>query len=375
MRYTLLGTRSGIRVSRVSLGAMRFGTETDTAVRTIRAAIDGGVNYIDTSPHYCDDRSESILGEALQDGYRERVYLSSKCSLPRSAKLADYKAARVRRVIDQSLRRLKTDYLDFFQFWLVYSYENYQAMCRKGYHLTAIREAMRDGVVRRTGITGHPPVGDFPRMFANEVFEVCTLSYNYLQPQMRPDIGRLHAMGVGVIVMNPAGGGTLAENSPVLTRLLPGKPVPAVELAYRYVLGTPGVATIIAGMDTAAHADQDCRIADLPPLDGAQRRRIDGRVKDLRRQFDRICTWCNYCKGCPQNIRIPYIFGQYIHLKVLGLRKRARTNYRQYLRGEGWNTGGSPLACTACGACEKKCPNRIPIIRQLKEAHRALAGR
>ncbi|MFH1708152.1 MAG: aldo/keto reductase [Planctomycetota bacterium] len=186
MRYTLWGTRSGIRVSRVALGAMRFGTDTDKAVRTIRAAIDGGVNYIDTSPHYCDDKSESILGEALQDGYR---------------------------------------------------------------------------------------------------------------------------------------------------------------------------------------------VADLPPLDAGRRRRIDGRVKGLRRQFDRICTWCEYCKGCPQNIRIPYIFGQYIHLKVLGLRKRARTSYRQYLKGEGWNTGGSPLACTACGACEKKCPNRIPIIRQLKDAHRALTGR
>lgn len=372
MKYVDFGKRSGLKVSRVSLGAMRFGTDRDKAIKTIRTAIDNGVNYIDTSPNYYGGESEEILGEALQDGYREKVYLSSKWSLPRNADPSDYTADKVRKIIDRSLKRMQTDYLDYFQLWLVWSFDNYKAMTKRGYHLTAIKKAMKEGIVKRTGITGHPPVGDFPKMFENEIFEICTISYNYLNASMLPDIKALKKMGVGVIVMNPAGGGMLADNSKVLKNLLPDEEYKPIELAYRYVLGTPGVSTIIAGMDTAAHAKQDCAIADMKPLTAPQRKQIDKGIVGLKKDINKICTWCDYCKGCPKDIMISYVFGLYNYYKILGMKKYARAGYKEYLDKSGWRKGGAPSECVACGICESKCPNGIPIIQQLQDAHKAM---
>ncbi len=377
MQYADFGRRSGLRVSRVSLGAMRFGTDRDKAIRTIRTAIDNGVNYIDTSPSYYGGMSEELLGEALQDGYRDKVYLSSKWSYRRDGNWRDYTSREVRKVIDRSLRRMKTDYLDFFQLWLVRSYENYLDMCKRNRHMDAIRRAIREGVVRRTGITGHPPVGDFPRMFEDEIFEICTISYNYLNASMLPDIRILRKMGVGVVIMNPCGGGILAQESQVLKELLPeetdkGK---TVELAYRYVLGTPGVSTIIAGMDTSAHARHDFRIADMKPLTALQRRAVDRGVKRLEGEMKETCTGCGYCDGCPKGIMIPYVFAQLNHHEILGLKAYAKANYKEYIEKSGWRQGGSPTECIECGKCEEQCPNKIPIIQQLKDAHRILKPR
>lgn len=375
MKYVKFGTRSGLTVSRVSLGAMRLGTDPEKAVRIIRTAIDNGVNYIDTSPFYLDGKSEEFLGLALQDGYREKVVLSSKFNMPQGADKRQYRSGKVRRMIEQSLKRLKTDYLDYFQLWLVHSYQNFKDMCAKGRHFDAIKQAMKEGIVKRTGITGHPPAGDFPKMFKNEIFEICTISYNYLKREMEQDIKTLSKMGVGVVIMNPCGGGTLVENSSVLKGLLPGNKHKLIELAYRYVLGTEGVSTVLAGMDTAAHAQENAFIGSGKPLAAQERKIINKNTEMLLDASEKICTGCNYCKDCPQEIKIGKIFEHYFRFKVFGQKRYARSWYSNYLAGKGWNVGSSPEECTECGKCEKICPNSIPIIQQLKDAHKDLKPR
>jgi predicted aldo/keto reductase-like oxidoreductase len=371
MQYVEFGKRSGLKVSRVSFGAMRFGTEPDSAIQTIRTAIDNGINYIDTSPGYYRGMSEELLGEALQDGYREKVYISSKCSLPREYDPKNYTVKKVRKVIDQSLKRLKVDYIDFFQLWLVYSYENFLDMCGPDRHLDAITQAIDEGIVKHTGITGHPPPGDFQKMFEDELFEVCTLSYNYMQRKMEPDIQTLADMGVGVIVMNPAAGGMLAEPSPELAKLLPGSRS-SVEVAYRYVLGTPGVSTIIAGMDTPEHAAEDTAIGDMAPLAKEEQDQIMAGIDKLNEQGETLCSKCDYCKECPEGIRISNVFGLYIRHKIFGMEENAKKEYRKYLEKKDWAKAESPEKCVECGKCEEICPNNIPIIEQLKEAHESL---
>jgi predicted aldo/keto reductase-like oxidoreductase len=178
-------------------------------------------------------------------------------------------------------------------------------------------------------------------------------------------------MGVGIIVMNPAAGGMLAETSPQLAELLPGDNS-SVQIAYRYVLGTPGVSAILSGMDTPEHAEEDTAVGDMEPLTEEERERVIEGIDKLNKEGDTLCTKCDYCKECPEGIRISQVFGLYIRQKVFGMEENAKREYVKYLEKRDWAKGESPEKCIECGKCEEICPNNIPIIEQLKKAHESL---
>src|SRR5262249_28163387 len=115
MRYRELG-RTGLRVSALSLGGVALGDMygklgPGEADATVRRAIDGGINLIDTSPYYGQTRSESVLGEVLDGGWRQKIYLCSKAGRNGFADF-DFSPAAMERSVEASLRRLRTNYLD-----------------------------------------------------------------------------------------------------------------------------------------------------------------------------------------------------------------------------------------------------------------------
>src|SRR5215510_5501056 len=128
MEYRTLGG-TGVKVSHFCLGAMMFGPtgnpDHDECVKMTHAALDAGVNFIDTSDAYSEGESERILAKALK-GRRERVVLATKCSFPPGRVGLGTRAGRnvtdgggsrrwIMRAIEESLRRLETDYIDIYQ--------------------------------------------------------------------------------------------------------------------------------------------------------------------------------------------------------------------------------------------------------------------
>src|SRR4029079_12374445 len=119
MEYRTLGT-AGVRVSTHCLGAMMFGswgnTDVDACVRMVHEALDAGINFIDTADVYSAGESEAIVGKALA-GRRDEVVLATKCVAPMSEDTNQRGASRrwIMQEVDNSLRRLKTDYIDLYQ--------------------------------------------------------------------------------------------------------------------------------------------------------------------------------------------------------------------------------------------------------------------
>jgi predicted aldo/keto reductase-like oxidoreductase len=149
MLYRTLG-HTGERVSAIGLGGFHIGHPTlpdDESVRLIRAAIDGGITFMDNSWDYNEGRSEIRMGRALKDGYRNKVFLMTKLDGRTRQEAA--------RQLDESLRRLQTDHLDLIQHHEVIRFEDPDRIFAEGGAMEAVLEARRAGKVRYIGFTGH----------------------------------------------------------------------------------------------------------------------------------------------------------------------------------------------------------------------------
>jgi L-galactose dehydrogenase/L-glyceraldehyde 3-phosphate reductase len=315
MDFRMLG-RTGLSVSRVGLGGAglghAWGETTDAeCVRTVRRALDLGVNFFDTSPVYGRGRSEENLGRGLS-GQRHRVHIATKVRLQTEEEVADPQPA-VRRSLEQSLRRLQTDYVDLLQIHHQVGLEGGQYVAaaadppRYAYRLTldsalALGEAMsrlvKEGAVRFLGITawdGHPGVVE--KLLASGVFHSAQVLYNLLNrtadtppPPDFDDVdqGRVIPAAkrhdIGVIGIRSHAAGALADR---LDRLV--KPDSEVardfarsrrhalptngpyrslsQVALRFCLDHPGIATVVPGAKNAAELEEAVGCLELPPLE------------------------------------------------------------------------------------------------------------
>jgi len=119
MKYRTIG-RTGIQVTPYCLGAMMFGAwgnpDHDDSIRIINAALDAGINFIDTADVYSGGESEEIVGKALQ-GKRDSVVLATKFYMPmgQDPNMAGGSRRWIIQEVENSLRRLQTDYIDLYQ--------------------------------------------------------------------------------------------------------------------------------------------------------------------------------------------------------------------------------------------------------------------
>jgi hypothetical protein len=204
--------------------------------------------------------------------------------------------------------------------------------------------------------------------------DVITLQYNLLDRQLEEGIAAAHEAGIGVVVMGPVAGGRLGVSSEVLEKLLPGvSRVP--ELALRFVLSNSNVSISLSGMSTMQQVEENLVTAsDESALSDDDLAAIDGHMQRLKKMAELYCTGCKYCMPCPQEVNIAAIFERYNWGRVYGLWEPARKQYARIGKIP-WLKGKDASACVECGVCEDKCPQNIPIRKQLKEAHEALKPR
>ena len=358
------GKRSGFSVPRVNIGAMRLPDDEDEAIGLIRYAIDSGMAYIDTSRGY--GSSEMKVGKALKDGYREKVILSTKWS-PWNLKVEETDAPTAdctRKRLEECMRRLDVDHLDYFQIWSINNRGQYDQAVAKGGMLDGIRSAMDEGLVGHTGFTTH----DTPESvisYIDEVnwCEIALFTYNLLNTRYAPAIQAAHEIGIGTIVMNPMGGGRLAEPSEVLEALAGEVGCGSVpEMALRFLLTNPAIDTLIPGISNKSDVDDAVAAANAGGFTPPEMALIEAFQERVSRKTAGFCTSCEYCLPCPSGIHIPSIMTMIYEERYWGMRDTAR---RRYARMHGPKAD----ACVECGSCEEKCTQNLEIIKELREAH------
>jgi len=358
----------GTKITPLSFGAMRVSPDAREATPVIRRAIDLGVNYVDTAPFYIDHKSEGLVGEALQDGYREKVYLSTKCpvSLKEEYDLDEY--------LQQSLERLQTDYIDYYHLWSLNGEKYREKVLPPGGFLEKAIKAREKGLIRNISFSFHGEVEDLEKIIQDGHFSTMLVQYNILNRENEKAISMARQKGMGVAVMGPVAGGRLARPSRVIEELLPRDVSTSAELALRFVLANPDVSTAISGMENTTMVEENIETASRPdPLTPAELEKIKSTSEELQALARLYCTSCGYCMPCPHEVNIPAIFQLMNYYRVYDIKDYAREIYDRMKNGSRFAPQGKTADyCIECGECLEKCPQDINIIEQLREAEETL---
>ena len=381
MQYRKLG-KTGIELSAIGFGCMRLPTDNSLAVPLIRRAVELGINYFETSPIYCQNRSEIQLGLALR-GIRDKIHISTKNRAVRKGEeggitgvaTRDSTGEDFKNSLEESLWKLGTERVDFFQLHGL-SLDKLPIAEAKDGPLEALSEAKEKGLVGHIGFTSHETPANLIKILDTGKFESMTIYHNLLQTRGKtenplPAIEHARRLGIGVIVMGPLGGGILGNPIEKLENLLPDTRS-QVELAFRYLLSIPGVTTPISGMTRISDVEDNAKIAnEFNPLSQSEMARLKEVIGKYSGLMDQFCTGCGYCQPCPQGVRTPQIFRLVNFCTVYGIKDWAKRQYESMRSG---GSRGSVDSCIQCGECEKKCPQKIMIREELKKAHKLLTS-
>ena len=384
MLYRKLG-RTGIEVSVLGLGCMRFplrnvsgGAPTsleqnkeideEQAIEMIRHAIVHGINYFDTAYPYHGGKSEPLLGKAVK-GHREKIMIVTKLPVWLVQTEDDFE-----RYFNEQMERLDTDYFDVY---LIHGLDRkLWERVRELRLLDALERVLAARRVRHVGFSFHDDVRIFKQIVDGYDWAICQIQYNYFDRNYqagREGLEYAASKGLGVVVMEPLRGGKLTNKIPDQVQKIWDLSVPKrtpVEWALRWIWNHSEVSTLLSGMSSMSQLKENIKIANdvRPFLLSTKDLELIDRVTEIYRKMRVVdCTACSYCMPCPQGVNIPLNFTLYNDTSVFEALGNAAMRYNEMLSPE-----QRASECGACGECEERCPQHIPIIEELKKVHARL---
>ena len=368
-------------IPKLGFGLMRLpivpgGTQKDIDFNKVQEMIDlymsRGFTYFDTAYVYHEGHSEEVVKNCLLNKYpRDSYQVVDKIPLWGIKKYEDYEP-----ILRTQLERTGLDYLDVLflhgigtsQFQLIEETRGFEFL----------KWAKEQGLVKHIGFSYHSPALELDELLdKHPEVEVVQLQINYLdwesesvQSHACYEACRRH--GVGVTIMEPVKGGSLANPHPDVAKLFTdaNPDVSVASWAVRFAASLDGIITVLSGMSTLEQVEDNTNtMMNFKPLTAEERKVINAAVAKFNSLPLIPCTGCRYCApDCPQKINIPGILNlmnDYTKYQTVNARAFAMTV------GE----GGKPSECVECRSCEEHCPQHLKITQYLKKAAETLEGK
>ena len=309
----------------------------DTAVRILRKAYEGGMTYFDTARAYSD--SEEKIGEALSD-VRDKIFIATK-TMGRDTET-------VKKHLDESLKNMRTDYIDVYQFHCV-------EQCYKPGDGTGMYELLEDfkrqGVIRHIGITAHK-IGIAEEIVKSGLYETLQFPFSYLSGEREEKLVRdCKENNIGFVCMKGLAGGLITRS----------------EAAFAYISQFDN-ALPIWGIQRESELDEWLSYMDeAPQMNEELKAYIKKEREELTGDF---CRGCGYCMPCPMGITI----NQCARMSLM-LRRAPSSAWLN----DHWQAEMKKIeTCINCRQCESKCPYELHTPELLKKNYedykRVLAG-
>lgn len=358
------------------LGCMRFNGAANgdsvideaKAIKLIRQAIDGGVNYLDTAYIYLDKTSEIVLGKALLDGYRDKVTIATKMPIEHVNSYEDMEA-----LLDTELKKLQTDHIDFY---LMHGIDKNKWLKFKEIGADKFfEEKKKEGKIRYKCFSFHGGYEDFEYIIKDYDWDMVQIQYNYMDINNQAGTKGLKLageLGIPVVIMEGLLGGKLANAPSNVQELYDNFETKrsAVEWAFRWLGNNPEIMTILSGCNEAEQIEDNLRIFDTiePGVMTDEEMKLIDKVRDAYNDRTKIgCTGCRYCMPCPGGVDIPRVFSAWNEISLYGGEPKYNWNVMELKR-----LNQTPENCLKCGKCEKACPQHLAIMENLQKAWKEL---
>lgn len=405
---------TGDEVSILGYGMMRLPSlpkkeETDDTVydqeminKQVDYALEHGVNYYDTSPAYCQGKSEICTGEALSRHPRNKYYVATKLS---NFSPDTWSREASQEMFLNSMKYLKVDYIDYLLLHAIGgnsrtpdgeeldSKQTFYARYMDNGILDWLVEQKKAGKIRNLGFSYHGDVAIYDMLLkwhdeGKYHWDFVQIELNYLDWDFADEINNrntdasylyaeLEKRDIPAVIMEPLLGGRLANvPDPIVEKMKQRRPEDSVaSWAFRYA-GTPkGVLTVLSGMTYMEHLRENiCTYAPLEPITPDEDAFLMEIAKDIYDLKTIPCNECQYCMPCPYGIDIPGIFSHYNKMIKEGLMPHQRENPEYTKQRKAFLVGYDRSVpklrqadhCIGCGECVSDCPQRIKIPREMQ---------
>lgn len=375
MEYRRFG-KTNKKISVITLGGMRFKhgwneprheipDETlEECKQTVEEALRIGINHIETAWGYT--KSEHAYGKVLNDILkipRDSYFLMTKGN-PKTA-------GETRKMVENQLKALKTDYFDFYGWHGLNNIQLYEKACAKNGPVEELHRLKDEGIIKHVGFSTHAPLEVIVKAIETDLFEFVNLHYYYFFQRNKAAIDLAEIKDMGVFIISPNDkGGQLATPPEKLKQLT--YPLTPLQWNARFCLSHPSIHTLSFGLPATSSFDDIDGIfpvsIPLSPDDAAIKHKLDD-----QKLLDKYADFEGYAMANdPSGINIPEVLRFRKLLRCYDMKKFGEYRYNMFKVNDDWFPGAFPTEENLKNVDLSRCPDNIPVIDLLRETHREL---
>ncbi len=364
----------GLGTSRFPISGPNDTKGIEKSVQLVCKALESGVTYIDVGYNYSAGMAPFVLKEAFQQTDRP-FSVTAKVMYGQ-----DRTADDARRRVELYLKTMGLKKVQYFTCWTIWNYCIFEKIMKKGGIYEGALRMKEEGIIDHICCSLHAVPGDIQKIIESKAFEGITISYSMLSAaNMLPVLDAAYENDIGISVMNPLGGGVIAQNKEYFSFACGDKDEGnTVHAALRFVKAHPAVDLVLGGVKNEEELKDSLSVFTRPdPEPPAER--LERVMKSVAGLED-FCTGCKYCEGCPQGIPTPAIMqarnallfapaASYNRMEPEELLYHIQM-FRPLLHDEGWLPETAENPCIKCGKCEKQCTQKLGIIEAVADTYR-----
>lgn len=363
-------------LSSITLGGMRFKNGWDDprnkipketfeeCLKVVQLAFDAGINHIETAWGY--KKSETVYGKVLNEELkipRDSYHLMTKGNA--------ITASEMRKMVENQLKDLQTDYFDFYGWHGINNDDLLKQACKTGGAIEELLKLKEEGVIKHVGFSTHAPLETIIRTIETNLFDFVNLHYYYFDQRNlgAVNMAQINDMGVFIISPNDKGGHLFNAPEKVKETTFPSTPI---QWNARFCLQNPAIHTLSFGMTEAAHFNEMKGIFPLtvPWL------ATDQKIKLKLDSFVLDDAFANYdgfdLQNDPSGINIPVVLRLRKLWKCYNMKEYGKYRYKIFQQKDHWFPGVYAFNSNISKIDMSVVPENIPLKKMLAETHKEL---